>query len=289
MNDFDQFVSQAWTDHAERPAEVAARLEAALGEINQPARVPPYVRLVGHVHGEHLGHWHDGIALLERLRRQPGATGPAAVTAIEVTVGALRCCADRNAPLDHLAPPERAAALAGAAAALAGRNDFDGAIPLLDEARRHAPGDLAPGAPAARALGVAGNNLAAALEEKPDRNAAETAAMIAAAETGLQYWRIAGTWLEEERAYYQLARSLLAAGRPGEAVAAAQACLDVCARNDAPEFERFFGWAVLAIARRAEGDEAGYVAARSSALAAHARVAPDEQAWCAKDLAAIAA
>ena len=166
MDDFDQFVKKAWADHAEEPAQVAARLAEALPDVHDAARIVPYVRLVGHVHGEHLGRWDEGVALLETLREQAIAAEPTAVAAIEAAIGALRFCADANAPLGHLPPTQRAAALASAAAMLTGRNDLYRAIAALDDAHRVAPADLAPGAPAVRALAIAGNNLAAALEEE---------------------------------------------------------------------------------------------------------------------------
>ena len=77
--------------------------------------------------------------------------------------------------------------------------------------------------------------------------------MVAAARGGLTFWRLAGTWLEEERALYQLARSLLAAGQPAEAVESAKQCAEVCMAHDAPAFERFFAYAVLARALREDG------------------------------------
>jgi hypothetical protein len=58
----------------------------------------------------------------------------------------------------------------------------------------------------------------------------------------------------------------------------------VCAANDAPAFERFFGEAVLAIAQRSAGDEQGFSVARERALAWYASVPADEQQWCASDL-----
>ena len=63
---------------------------------------------------------------------------------------------------------------------------------------------------------VAGNNLAATLEEKPDRDAFETEGMLTAAQGGLHHWKLAGGWMEEERAEYRLARSLLQAGDPSK-------------------------------------------------------------------------
>ena len=70
----------------------------------------------------------------------------------------------------------------------------------------------------------------------------------------MRYWRLAGTWLEEERAEYRLTRSLLQAGNHEGAVEHAHRCIDVCAANEAPPFERFFGYVVLAIAQSRAGD-----------------------------------
>jgi hypothetical protein len=136
-----------------------------------------------------------------------------------------------------------------------------------------------------RALAVGGNNLAAALEEKKDRDDAETAGMIVAANGGLTYWKRAGTWLEEERAEYRLTRSLLQAGRPREAIASAQRCIDVCVRNAAPPIEIFFGCVVLALAQRASDDADAFAASRQQALALYEQVPADEQQWCRSDLA----
>jgi hypothetical protein len=143
---------------------------------------------------------------------------------------------------------------------------------------------LPPGCSALRSLAVGGNNLAAALEEKPDRGEAETQVMIAAAEAGRKYWKLAGGWLEEERAEYRLTRSLLQAGEPAKAVAAARRCIDVCARNQAPPFEQFFGHAVLALAQRAAGDQAAFEETRRQALVYYNQVPLDERPWCETEL-----
>jgi hypothetical protein len=107
--------------------------------------------------------------------------------------------------------------------------------------------------------------------------------MLAAARGGLAYWRMAGGWLEEERAHYRLARSLLEAGDPLAAAEHARDCIAVCEANAAPPFELYFGHAVVAIALRAAGDMPGYAAARERALACYAQVPADERQWCAQE------
>jgi hypothetical protein len=197
----------------------------------------------------------------------------------------LRYAGGDRAALDALTGDERVAALAGAAAAWAGRNDFLPAIEAYDTALRLAEGGLPDGSPAIRALAIGGSNLAAALETRAGRSAHETAGMVAAAQGGLRYWKLAGTWLEEERAEYRLARSLLQANDAAGAMRSAERCLAVCEQHAAPAFERFFGHVVLALAQRAAGDTAAADVSGNAARLLYAQVPPDERQWCAADLA----
>jgi len=283
---FDTFIDTAWNDHSDQPQAVADRLASSLHLVEQPDHIPPLVRLVTHVFGEHLGQWRAGIDLLESLRGLPAFDGSAAAAgAVTRSAAALRHAGGDPAALDALSPEDRVAALAIAAAAFSGRGELKRAIAAYAESLHLAGAGFPPGSPALRALAIGGNNLAAVLEDKKDRDAAETAGMVAAAEGGLKYWKLAGTWLEEERALHRLARSLLQAGEAARAVQSAQECLDVCRRNDAPAFERFFGCAVLALAHRAAGAAAAFAAARDRALDLYAQVPENERQWCASDLA----
>ena len=281
---FDEFMKAAWNDHANKADEVAARLAASLHVVESTGQIPRYAALVTHVYGEHLGQWTRGVAVHEALRGSPAFDGsPEARDAIVRGIAALNYCAGDASSLPTLAADDRVAVLAVASSAMLGRHDHAAALAAFDEALQGAQGGLAPGSPALRSLAIGGNNLAAALEETPDRSAEQTAGMLRAAAAGVTYWTLAGGWLEQERAEYRLTRCLLQAGQPA-AVAAARRCLDVCAANDAPDFERFFGHTVLALALRVAGDTAGYAASRQQALACYANVPADEQQWCAGEL-----
>lgn len=282
---FDAFLEAAWNDHGDRPEEVAQRLASEMEVVTAAGHVAPYARIVAHVYGEHLGAWQRGVDLLEALCALPAAADPGAQAAIARSVATLRVAGGDEAAAAAFAGEDRVSVLAAVAAMLAGRGEHARAIAAYRDALALAARGLPDGSPALRALAVGGNQVAVALEGKHDRDANETAGMVAAAEGGLVYWRRAGTWLEEERAHYRLARSLLAAGRPADAVRAAQACVSVCAANDAPAFERFFAFAVLAVAQRAAGNAAGFAAARDEARRQHAAVPADERTWCAGDLA----
>ena len=282
---FDNFIETAWNDHGDHPQEVADRLASSLHLVAAPEHIPPFARLAMHVYGEHLGQWDAGIALLESLRRVPAFDRSVASTgALERNIATLRYAGGDTSVLQPLSTEDRICVLALAASAFSGRNGMKRAIAAYAEALALAESGLPPQSPALRALAVGGNNLAAALEQKPDRDNAETQGMIVAARGGLTYWKRAGTWLEEERAEFRLTRSLLQAGMPGDAIASARRCIDVCARNDAPAIETFFGYVVLALAQRADGDAAAFAASRQQALALYEKVPAGEQRWCRSEL-----
>ncbi len=285
----DAFLETAWNDHGDRPREVADRLAASLDAVTAPEHVAQYARIVTHVFGEHLGEWARGVALLRSLRELPAFDrSPAAEGAIARGIGALRYAEGDARALEALSQDDRIAAIATAASAFAGLGEFKRALDAYAQALALADAGLPEGSPALRALAIGGNNLAAALDEKRDRDDAETQGMVAAAQSGLDYWKRAGTWFEEERAHWRLAKCLLAAGRPREAVASAVRCVEVCDRNEAPAFERFFGHAALAFAHREAGDAEAFGTARRSAFAWYEQVPDGERTWCEADLKALA-
>ena len=282
--EFEEFIRTAWAEHADQPDDVAERLALSLDRVELPAHVAPFAGIVTHLYGEHLARFDDGVELLESVRRLPACNGqPEALGILSRGVAALRYASGEVHALDVLAPQDRMTVLANASGAILGQRDFGRAIAAYDEALRLALKHR-PEARAQRSLAAAGNNLASSLEEKADRSNSETEGMLRAAEAALQYWALAGTWLEVERAEYRLTRSLLQAGQASAAIEHARQCIAVCAAHDAPAFERFFGEAVLALAQRSAGEQAGFIASRQHALALFALVPDAEQQWCAPEL-----
>jgi hypothetical protein len=279
MTNFAELIDAGWAEHGERAEQVGERLASSLGMIDAPEQIEPFARLAAHVLGEHLGAWERGIALLRALRSLPScdASGGAA---IDRHVAALQCASGDDSGLAALSREDAACALAAAAAACAGRDDCARAIRSYERALELADPGLPDGSPALRALAVAGNNLAAALEEKPARTPDENAGMVAAARGGLAYWKRAGGWLEQERAELRLARSLTLAGEPHAGAQHAQRCLAICEGNEAPAFERFFAHYALAVAQRAAADPARFAQTRERALALLAQVPAEDQRWC---------
>ncbi|MEO8487844.1 MAG: hypothetical protein ABI585_16075 [Betaproteobacteria bacterium] len=280
---FEHFVETAWSEHADHPGAVAERLEASLALVDAPSRVAPFARLVTHVFGEHLGEWRRGSILLEALRDR-ARDDDAAAQAIARGVATLAYAAGDATALDGLSEENRIAALSAASSVFVGRALYSRALDTYAQALGLAATGLPDGSPALRALAVGGNNLAATLESKPDRNADETRGMVDAARASLVYWKRAGTWLEEERAEYLLARSFLSARQPGEAAVHASRCVALCERHDAPAFERFFGCVALALAERDLGDAAAFESTRERARALATSLAADERDACASAL-----
>jgi hypothetical protein len=303
----DAFVDAAWAEHADAPEAVAARLRGALARLVRPEDVAPLGRLIAHVYGEHLGRFADGIALLDQLAYHPAARDHAeAQTIVARQLLALRFARGDTGVAPHLGLDDAVSVRATAASMLAGLRRFPQALGLFTEALRLAEGagedaagaagredlrtdspQLRQPSPALRALAIAGNNLAAALEQEAGRDAALTAGMVAAAEAALRYWQRVGTWLEEERAEYRLARACLAAGRVEAALQAARRCVAQVETMDAPAFERVFAYAVLADACRAARDNDGFERARADALAAYAALGGDDRRWAADEVAAL--
>jgi tetratricopeptide (TPR) repeat protein len=281
----DSFLEAAWNDHADHPQAVADRIAASLQMVQAAGDVPPFVRLLAHVYGEHLGEWQRGCELLDALRATLGFdASEAATTLLDRNIAALRFAGGDACALDPLSAEDRVCALAIAASALAGRGDLDRAIVAFDRALALGRAGLPPGSAAIRALAVGGNNLAVTLEDKRDRSALETRAMVAAAEAGVTYWIQAGTWLEEERAEYRLARSLLQAGEPHAAVEHATRCMAICESHDAAPLERFFAHAALAMAQRAAGNAARFDDDRRMATHFFEQLAAEDRTWCQADL-----
>ena len=280
----DTFVQDAWRDHGDDPLGVAGRLRTSTHLIASATDFAPYARLVTHVFGEHLMQLNPGIDLLESLRELSVFDGSTTAHApVARAIATLKIVGHDPEALHGLADEDCVGALAGASGIYTALNDMALASQSLQGALAAVHPQWSASSPAHRALAVAGNNLAAALEEKASSTDAERTAMLMAAQTGLTYWKLAGTWLEEERAEYQLTRCLLRAGDAATALASAQRCLDVCQRNDAPAFELFFANAVLALACRASGDSVAFAAHRDAALQHYGRVPDDEKTWCSRE------
>jgi hypothetical protein len=288
--DFETFIGQAWTDHAEAPQAVADRLGEATALAGDEGQLNQLMNLAHHVHGEHLGAWPQGIAFIEHLSTAPAfVAGGASGQAARRFIASLRLSGGQADGLDALTPSDRIRVLAMAAANLGSREPLRAGGLLRDALDLAQRTDLPANDPMNRALAVTGNNIACTLEEKPERSADERDLMILAAQTTRRHWAIAGTWLETERAEYRLANTWLQAGDLVRAREHAQACLEIVAAHDGAALERLFGWEALGLVERAAGNATGHAQALARAREAFAELDEADKSWCAASIDKLAA
>ena len=269
-SDFKRFVADAWRDHADDPRGVADRLPRAFAMLDAEPQVADLAGLALHVYGEHLAAWDEGDAYLQRLDALPlrGPDDGASAQALRRSRASLALAAGRADTRAAMSVSDRLRVGAIAASALA-EHDTARAQMLFEQALEEvAFAGLQRDDPAHRALAVTGNNLACALEMKPNRSDAERDLMLLAARATRRHWEIAGGWLETERAEYRLAMSHFEAGDLAQARLHAQNCLEIVDANGGVPLERCFGYEALAKIERAAGNRIGHEQALAAARSA---------------------
>lgn len=285
MSDLAAFLDQAWTDHGDAAAAVAARLPQALAMAQDDDGVMRLAALAHHVLGEHLGQWPQGLHFLQRLadRRMHQTTGAAAIARCQAS---LRLCASLGDDRPAMAASDRSRVGAMAAANL-GATEPERALGWLLEAEADVT-QLPDSDAGVRALAANSNNLAATFQLKSLPPAQRTL-MLQAAQIARQQWQRAGGWLEVERAEYRLALCWLAAGDAAQALQHARQCEAVVRAQGEPPLELFFAAEAVALAARALGDGMAQSEAIATARASFAVLSADDQRWCLETLEKLSA
>lgn len=285
---FDDWLDQAWNDHAEQAAAVAARLHEGAALAADENQLSQLAHLAHHVLGEHLAQWSSARCFVQALQPR-AAPGAATAQALARYLAALDLAEGREETADRLGASDRIRARALAAASLA-PHDTPRAMQLFRQALAAADaGGLLGTDPCVRSLAVSGNNLACALEERPPRNEAERELMLLAAQAARRCWALAGGWLETERAEYRLACSWRVASDAARAREHAQRCLQIVHAHGDVALERFFGWEALGLAEAAAGRAAEHAQALAQARAAFAALDDGDRGACRASLDALAA
>ena len=277
---FDDFLQQAWVDHADRSEAVAQRLRTDTPTPESPQQLAALARFVAHLCGEHLGAFDDGRWRLAALVTHPLADA-SVQSALRVGGASLTLAETGAADWRGFNTEEQVRTEAAAAAISLGQHDTERALALLQAARQRVAALPDASAAVHRPLGIACHNMAWTLHDRGSaRSAEETAAMLEFAAGSKQHWSKAGTWLEIERGDYDLARCHLAAGQLDEALNHAAQCLATCTENDAPAYEHFFAHEALARAQHARGDAPARAGNVAAAQAAFDKLTSDDQAGC---------
>jgi hypothetical protein len=257
MTAVQDFISEAFNDHATDPRGVAARLDHGFALLAEsPKQADAFARLTEHVV---LGHLDDAVGLARWVDRL--APFAAENAGFDRTLARMRAAVEltRSEALSETDLPraERVRAHGNALLAATRRQDWTRVRVLLGSA-----GNLAESAgdPAAlKAFAAIANNLAGDLRFYHARHRDDRAygdQMIEAARIARDVWYRAGGWLEQERADYQLALCLAAIGEGPEAAEHAVSCVALCEANGADDVECFFALEALAHAQAASGRKA---------------------------------
>jgi hypothetical protein len=234
----ETLLEAGWAYHDKDSERLAGELEAAAGRDVAPGLLTGFLHLATHTIGEHLGDWPRARRLAERVLDARSPTTETAMAWARLSVARLLAgepVLAVAAELDCLRAADKGAmgalietrfmliaALVGSGRAGEAAKLYETAMALARGAGEEAP---------ARAIAVASNNLAAELVEAQARSAAEDALMAAAADAAHEFWRRCGDWVNEEKALYLKALVANALGRPGAALAHADAALAIVAAN----------------------------------------------------------
>ena len=200
-----EFVGQGWAQHGNDAEGVFARLPEGVSLIAEAKELPQLAGLVVHVAGEHCGKWEDGVSLLRQLTEHAvfdgaspeGKTIWRSMAVLHHCAGDLAerdACMERGRSAEDAAVSDEIRLLAVSASALAGQHRTGEAIESFTRALDLASYGPGKDDPAARALAITGNNLAAELGGKSDRTDEESRLMLEAAQAGRRFWEIAGNW-----------------------------------------------------------------------------------------------
>lgn len=240
---FSDYLNQAWDSHSKSPEKVTASLDEGLKLAQSSSDITGLAHIATHVYAEHLGQYKDGLVFILKLKDQSlnDDNSKAATKRFE---SVLKICEDSKFDLSGLSDSDRCRVLALAASAKAGTKNISQAAAFFEQAESVAA-QLAKTDAAVRSMAITGNNLACALEEKTNLSEDEKKLMLKAAHAGLSNWKIAGTWLETERAEYRLSQSYFRIRDLISSIKHANQCLTICEENKAEALEFFFAYEAL--------------------------------------------
>jgi hypothetical protein len=277
MMDFAELIQSGWQRHDSDSAALADELEARAPLADDADKAAQFLSLANHTIGMHLGDWTRAAALSERVvdtLQEPDKAG----TALSELAIARFMAGDVSGALGT---ESRAAAVAEVPLASLLRTRVVLSAMLVENGRIEDGAKVYRGImelaraqneklPSDKAVAVTSNNLASALLHKADRGEAENALMHDAAEAALEFWKQAGTWINEERAEYLLALVNNATGDAEQALDHATRGLKLIADNGEEMVDEAFLNLALAHACKLMGNQQGYEGAllRADELAA---------------------
>ena len=240
---FNDYLNEAWDLHAKSPEDVATNLNNGLKLIQSASDITGLAHIATHVFAEHLGQYSKGLAFVATLKDQT-LNDDNSRAALQRFESVLKNCENSQFDISYLSESDKCRVLALAASAHTGTKNILQASIFFEQAEAVAS-KLVETDAAVRSMAITGNNLACALEEKTNLTEDEKKLMLKAAHAGLHYWKLAGTWLETERAEYRLSQSYFRVRDLISSIKHANQCLTICEENKAGALEFFFAYEAL--------------------------------------------
>jgi tetratricopeptide (TPR) repeat protein len=278
---FTEYLNTAWSIHASEPRKVADEIKQNFNLMESDEDVMSIIRLIVHVYGEHLGEWTKGIELLRKLKNNATIKDQ---SEMKRSVAILTLGNNPNLSIDEFSPSDQVRIYASTAQALAHLGGLKNAAKFLSLAAELCISQVTKEDLANKTLAMAGNNMACSLEEKIERNSTEIELMISAAKIGRQFWEIAGTWKEIERAEYRLAQTYLKAGLLDESLAHAHKCFEINTQNGSEPLEIFFSYEAIALVEKAQNKVDASLKSIEKMKTIFLSLSVDDQAWCQETL-----
>jgi hypothetical protein len=239
--DFDAFINQSWQQHEAAPLQTYRQLEQALGEVEDTNHAERILPLMLHTS---IGHLHTPKQFLTSLDKLENGVATQCLARQRAKAVAQYFVDQSTDLIEHLEDLDQRRVFAQIANELSAMNELEQASKWLAKAAVEIESDEVT-EPLARSIAITGNNLACQYEELEARSEAQIEHMLEAATLALEYWKVAGGWMQEERAEYRLAMSFLKADNPQQAKVHADRCEAICRQNGEDAFELFYAHDLL--------------------------------------------
>lgn len=249
MSDFKTYINQSWSQHAKESQAVVDSLTDGVALVTQASESLQLLGLVLHLFSEHVFAFNQALDVINKIEKLPFQNNDTQLAAERARV-VFNTLQGQKIEITSFAISDQIKILATLSSALVAQNKIEQAREYFKRLKELAQNiDIQDSAQ--RSVAIAGNNLACALEEKTQRNEAETKLMIESAQLARKHWEFAGTWLEVERAEYRLSQSYFQAGDYLNSIKHANLCLTICEQHKAAPLEFFFAYESIAMIEKA--------------------------------------
>jgi hypothetical protein len=277
---FEEYLSNAWSIHAENPKKVAEEFKANFSLMQTEDDVMSMARLIVHVCGGHLGEWQKGSDLLLKLKNNATIKDRSLMNRY---VAILNLGNNPNISIDNFSISDQVQIYSSTASALISLGGMKNGAKFLDKAASLVI-ELTKEDAAYKAVAIAGNSIACDLEDKTNRTQSDIDLMIAASKIGRKFWEIAGTWIEIERAEYRLSQTYFQANEFENSLLHAMKCVEIVTNNGALPLEKVFAYEAVMMANKALGQHELAEKAKSEMEKYFEELPSEDKVWCKKSL-----